>query len=108
MPPDAATENEHVDTRAGGGGGTKWEVRTDIYALPCVKQLASGKLPCSTGGSAGCSVMSYQGGIGEWEGGSQGRGICMHVLSVAQSCSTLYIQLIRSVYNRNQYNIIKK
>ena len=90
MPPDAATENEHVDTRAGGGGGTKWEVRTDIYALPCVKQLASGKLPCSTGGSAGCSVMSYQGGIGEWEGGSQGRGY-MH--ACALSCSVMFNSL---------------
>ena len=58
MPPDAATENEHVDTRAGGGDGTNWEVRTDIYTLPCVKQLANGKLLCSTGGSAGGSVTS--------------------------------------------------
>ena len=27
-------------TRGGEGeGGTKWEIRIDIYTLPCVKQL---------------------------------------------------------------------
>ena len=58
MPSDAAIENGHVETRAGGGGGTNWEIRTDIYTLPCAKQPASGKLPCSTRSSAGCSVMT--------------------------------------------------
>ena len=27
-----------------GEGGTKWEIRIDIYTLPCIKQIASGKL----------------------------------------------------------------
>ena len=58
MPPDAAIENGHVEMRAGGAGGTNWEIRTDIYTLPCAKQTASGKLPCSTGSSAGCSVVA--------------------------------------------------
>lgn len=25
-------------------GGTHWEIRTDIHALPCVEQIASGNL----------------------------------------------------------------
>ena len=40
-------------------------------------------------------------GLGSEKEAHKGGDICMHVLSVAQSCSTLYIQLIRSVYNRN-------
>ena len=34
------------------------EIRTDIYALPCVKHIASGQLLFSTGSSAQCSVMT--------------------------------------------------
>ena len=33
------------------GGRTNWEIRFDIYTLPNVKQLASGKQPHSTGRS---------------------------------------------------------
>ena len=43
------------------------------YALPCVKQLASGKLLCSTGGSAQGSVMTKRGGMRQCEEGSRGR-----------------------------------
>ena len=52
-----------------------WESSTDTYTLPCVKDIASGKLMYSTGSSAWCSVMTYRGGIGVggWEGGSRGR-----------------------------------
>ena len=35
-----------------------WEIRIDIYTLPCVKQITSGNLLYSIGGSAGCSVMT--------------------------------------------------
>ena len=45
-----------------------------IYTLPCVKQIASGKLLCNTGSSAQCSVMTQKGGMGVWEGGSNGKG----------------------------------
>ena len=35
---DTDVENGHVDPGGGKGeGGTKWEVRTDIYTPPCVK-----------------------------------------------------------------------
>jgi len=46
-----------------------WEIRIDIYTLPCVKQTASGTLLYSTGSSAQCSVMTERSGIG----GEQGR-----------------------------------
>ena len=34
-------ENGHMVT---GGEATNWESKTDIYTLPCVKYIASGKL----------------------------------------------------------------
>ena len=30
-------ENGHVDTGGEGEGGMNWEIRTDIYTLPCLK-----------------------------------------------------------------------
>ena len=41
---DAGIENRHVSTAGEGDGGTSRDSSTDIYALPCVKQTASGKL----------------------------------------------------------------
>ena len=35
-----------------------WEIGTDTYTPPCVKQTASGKLLNSTGSSAPCSVIT--------------------------------------------------
>ena len=34
---DVDIENGHVDTGGEGVGGTKWEIRTDINTLTCVK-----------------------------------------------------------------------
>ena len=45
---------------------------SNIYTLPCVKQIASGQLPYSTGSSALCSVMTRRGGM-LWGG-----DICIH------------------------------
>ena len=45
-----------------------WEIRIDIYTLPCVKQTASGTLLYSTGSSAQCSVMTERSGIGGEKG----------------------------------------
>ena len=56
--------NKDVDVENGlediGGGevGMKWESSTDIYTLPNVKWMASGKLLHSPGRSAGCFVMT--------------------------------------------------
>ena len=44
-----------------------WEICIDIDTLPCVKQIASGKLLYSTGCSAQCSLMTERGGMGGWE-----------------------------------------
>lgn len=41
---------------------------TDIYTLPCVKQMASEKLLYSTGSSAWCSVITERG----WDGMGMG------------------------------------
>ena len=54
---EAGMEDGLVDTVREGESGMSGESRTDVYTLPCVKQIASGKLLSSTGGSVRCSVM---------------------------------------------------
>ena len=57
-----------------------WEIRFDINTLTCVKQLASGKLLCSTGSSVQGSVMTW--GWDEDRGGRdtpEGGVICIHI-----------------------------
>ena len=41
---------------------------TDIYTLPCVKQMPSGKLLYNMGSSAWCSVAAQIDGIRGWVG----------------------------------------
>lgn len=45
----------------------------DIYASPCVKELATGKLPYNTGNSAQCLCDLEGCDGGGWEGGPRGR-----------------------------------
>ena len=40
------------------GSGMNREPGIDVFALPCAKQIASGNLVYSTGGSAQCSVVT--------------------------------------------------
>ena len=54
----ANVENGHVDTAGEEEGEADRESRTDIYILPCVKRVTSGKLLYSTWSSALCSVMT--------------------------------------------------
>ena len=55
---DTDVKNECEDTVGKGEGGTNWEIRIDIYILPCVKETASGNLLYSTGSSVQRSVMT--------------------------------------------------
>ena len=41
---DTDVENDMWTQRGEGEGGTNWEIRIDIYTLPCVKQIASRNL----------------------------------------------------------------
>ena len=69
------TQTSKVDT------GTQWgkervgqiERVTDIYTLPRVKLMASGKLLFSTGSPAWCSVMTEREGTSGGEGSSTER-----------------------------------
>ena len=55
-----------------------WESSIDKRKLPCVKQLASGKLLHRAGSLAGGSEMTSKGGLGgEWEA-PEGGDICLH------------------------------
>ena len=67
-----------MDTEGEGEGGMNWEIRIDIYTLPCVKQIASGNLPYSRGSSARCSVMTWMGGMA-WGGRSKREGIYVYI-----------------------------
>ena len=51
----------------------------DIYTLPNVKQIASGKQPHSTGRSAQCFVMTYRGGMGKVGGRLKREGIYVYI-----------------------------
>ena len=50
-----------------------WETRTEVYALPFVKQIASGKLLHRAGNSAWCSVVTQGFGMGGGRIEVQGR-----------------------------------
>ena len=59
----ARNRDANIEIRlAGHSGGRRrgddLESNTDIYTLPCIKQIASEKLLRSTGSSAWCSVMT--------------------------------------------------
>lgn len=64
-------ENGLVGAVGEGEGGTSLESSIDKYVPSCLKQIASGKLPCSAGSSAQ--------GVG-WRGVLEaGGGICIHI-----------------------------
>ena len=54
---DEEVEKGHADTGEKEDGRMNGEHSTGVYTLPCVKQIASGKLLHSTGSSAWHSVM---------------------------------------------------
>ena len=68
-------ENGLEDMGRGKGKLGRSESGMDIYTLPNVKQIASGKQPHSTGRSAPCSVTTWRGGIGRVGGRSKREGI---------------------------------
>ena len=41
---DIDVEDRHVDTVGEGEGGMNWEIRIDLYTLPCVKLIPSGNM----------------------------------------------------------------
>ena len=53
------------------GGGDGLDSSTDIYILPCVNWIASGRLLYSRGRSAPHSVTIYRGGMGGEEAHEQ-------------------------------------
>ena len=63
---DTDIENELVDIVRKGEGGMNLESSTDICTLPCVKQMASGKLPHRHRelSSAPCDDLRDEAGVG--------------------------------------------
>ena len=55
-PRDTDVENGLGDTVREGEGVMNWEIRTDIYTLPCVRQRARGP-PRTAQGAQLCEVM---------------------------------------------------
>ena len=58
---DADVESRQVHSR--GRGGMNWEVRIDLHVLPCVTQIASGKLLYRMGSAA-----QFCGDLERWDG----------------------------------------
>ena len=65
--------------RGGEVGKMNWEIRTDIHTLPCVKQIASGKLLYNMGSSAQCSGMTQQNGMRVVGGRFRRQGTHVHL-----------------------------
>ena len=53
---ETQTEDRLMDTTEEGEGGMNRESSIETYTLPCVKQIANGKLLYDAGSSAWCSV----------------------------------------------------
>ena len=100
---DTDIEKELVDTAGKGEEGTNGETRIDIYALPCVKQIASGNLMYSAGNSARCSVMTQMGGSGVWEGDPR-EGIYIHI--TVSLCCTAETNIVKQL-DPNEKNKVK-
>ena len=86
-----------------------WQSHIDIYTLPCIKQIACGKLLYTTGSWAQCSVMTQQGGMGvSGREAHKGGGMCMHradphccTAEIKQHCkATLLLLLLLSCFSR--------
>ena len=74
--------------------GMNLVIRIDVYTVPCVKQIASWNLLCSTGSSARCSVMTWRDEMGGGQRGPSGGGMCPHIADshcrTADTKTTLY------------------
>ena len=62
------------------------ESSIDIYTLPCVKQIATGKLLYNTGNSVQGSVMTYRAGMGAGREAQAGGDI--HIQITDSHCCT--------------------
>ena len=77
-----------------------WESVTDVFTLPCVKQIASGNPLYNTGSSAQCFVMAKRIGMG-WEEAQEKGDIyiythmCVCVCVCVFNWSSLTAQLLR-------------
>ena len=57
-----------------------WEIRSDVYTLPCVTQIASGDLLYSAGSSlALCDLQEWERGGGSWGGRLNREGIHVYL-----------------------------
>ena len=84
---DTDIENELVDTVRKGECGMNLESSTDICTLPCVKQMASGKLPHRHRelSSAPCDDLRDEAGVGGRKA-QEGGYVC--ILTADSYCCT--------------------
>ena len=77
---DVAVEIGCVNTGRGGARDVKnWEIRTDRYTLPCVKQTASGPLPWSSAGTSAQGPLWPRQQNGGGRAVPKGGDVCLHV-----------------------------
>ena len=107
---DADIENRCTDTVGEREGGMSWERSIDIYTLPRVKQIASGKMLYSTGSSAW--ALWWPRGVRWGEGREARRGGCMYTYldslrSIAETNTTLQSNYI-SIFKKDYGNHIRQ
>ena len=80
-----------LESVGGREGKTISENSIDIYTLPCVEWIASGKVLFSTGSSARCSVIDLEGCGRGWNGSGAREGGDMYIYIY------IYIYICRAV-----------
>ena len=95
----------------GQGSGERdrmnWKTETDMRALPCVKQIARGKLLYDAGTQLGALRWPRGVGWGRLEGGLRGRGIGIH-MSDSLHCVSEYNTTCKATISTPSYIKRKK
>ena len=84
-----------------GKGGTDWDIKIDIYALPYVKEIASGNLLYDSGnpnwGSTTNYTLSSKGYISVFHGGLEGDVMFLYL---CQSLAISILEFGSTVFSR--------
>ena len=95
-------ENGLVETLGEDEGRTNWECHIDVYMLPCIKEISSGKLLYNTGSSLGSVLCDdLEGWMQQERGRLKREGMYLYLLlthgfvqqKLKQHCKAIIFQL---------------
>ena len=112
-------KNKRVDTVGKREGGTNWEIRIDIYAWPCVKQITNGACCTAQGAQPGALWWPRWVGLGVRLGRRLRREeiyaniYSVHCTAEMQHCKAIIINrvvimIINRVNNKQSNHFFKK